>query len=267
MDHFNILIGGKLGDFLLGLYGAYGISKKLNKKARIYMIDIGWDFGIQNTYDGLYPILMQQEYIDGFEILTDYDLDPIQTPQQNSPIQVFNKTLLGEGYIVDDYLNSPLLYKKCWSDIYSNLFDFSIQAPNSWISVDEQYSGTQGKVLIHRKFSQERFNTEFPYEQIIDKYENNVIFVSTNVGDYEQFPFKDRIPFIKVNSLLEWYSMIHSCEMFVGNLTAPIVIAHSMDKMRIVELPNNIDAYHWMGEEKYSKNIFWFLNNDNHNLC
>jgi len=40
-----------------------------------------------------------------------------------------------------------------------------------------------------------------------------------------------------------------------------------MDKPRVIELPANdntflLDAYHCMGEEKYSNNVRWFLNND-----
>lgn len=262
----NVIIGGKLGDFLLGLYGAKGISDSTGKKINVYMVDIGWEFGIENTYNGLYPILVKQDYIADFQILTEYELDPIQTPQQNSPIKIFNKKLLDEGYIVDDYINSPLLYKSCWSEIYSDLFKFKIPKPNSWIKCDNTNEIAKGKVIIHRKYSQERFSSEFPYEDIIENYNGNVIFASTNVNDYEQFPHKEKIPFLKINTIEEWFSVINSCSMYVGNLTAPVVMAHSIDKLRIIELPNNVDAYHWIGETKYSDNLFWFLNRDLHTL-
>ena len=262
----NLLIGGKLGDFLLGLYGAKGISKSTNKKINVYMIDIGWEFGFENTYKGLYPILMQQSYIEDFQMLTEYELDPIQTPQQNSPIKIYNKKLLDEGYIVDDYINSPLLYKSCWSDIYSDLFKFKITKPNSWIEFNKINTEVKSKVIIHRKYAQERFNTEFPYEEIIETYKGDVLFASTNINDYEQFPYNNSIPFLKIHTVEEWFSVINACSMYVGNLTAPVVIAHSLDKLRIIELPNNIDAYHWMGEEKYSDKLFWFLNRHLHTL-
>jgi hypothetical protein len=262
----NLIIGGKLGDFLLGVYGAKGLSERTGEKINIYMIDIGWELGIENTYKGLYPVLMEQDYINDFQILTDYDLDPIQTPTKNSPIKVYNKKLLEEGYIVDDYINSPLLYKKCWSDIYSHMFQFSINKPNSWIIFNKNSELTKNKVLIHRKYSTERFNAEFPYEEIIERYDGNVVFASTNINDYEQFPYKNKIPFLKVNTIEEWFTFINSCSMYVGNLTAPVVMAHAIDKLRIIELPNNLDAYHWMDETKYSNNIFWFLNKHTHTL-
>ena len=43
-------------------------------------------------------------------------------------------------------------------------------------------------------------------------------------------------------------------------------MAHAIDKLRIIELPNLIDSAHCIGEERYSKNIHWYLNNNHHNL-
>jgi hypothetical protein len=265
MNNINILIGGKLGDFLLGVYGAQLLCRSKNIKANIYMIDIGWDFGIRPTYDALYPILKNQAYINDFQILTDYYLDPIQTPTQNSPIRVHNEKLNNEGYIVDDYLNSKLLYKNCWSDIYSDMYKTPPIIDNIWLEFDKIDSKFKNSVIIHRKFSTERFNNEFPYDQIINNYDS-VFFVSTNKNDYDQFPLKQNIEFIQVENLEQWFTIINSCSMYVGNLTAPVVIAQALNKLRIIELPFNEDAMHWMGEEKYSTNIKWFLNRNTHNL-
>ena len=265
MNNINILIGGKLGDFLLGVYSAQLLCKSKNVMVNIYMIDIGWEFGIQPTYDALYPILMDQEYINDFQILTDYYLDPIQTPKQNSPIQIFNEKLIKAGYIVDDYLNSKLLYKSCWTDLYSDMYNVSPILDNNWLKFNKIDSKFENSVIIHRKFSEERFNSKFPYEQIINNYES-VFFVSTNKNDYDQFQLKENIEFILIENLDQWFTIINSCSMYVGNLTAPVVIAQALNKLRIVELPFNEDAMHWIGEEKYSTNIKWFLNKNIHNL-
>ncbi len=264
MGTFNIIIGGKLGDFITALYGVCGLSNKLNKKANIYLIDIGWDFGIENTYKQLYPILMQQNYINDFQILTEYKIDPIQTMLQNSPPIVKNKKLLDEGYIVNDYINSPLLYKKCWSRIYSNLYDFQIIENLQWLNyqrVDPQYLDY---VIIHRKNVNNRFSYDFPYEQIINTY-NKVIFVSTNEDDYNSFSYKHLIDFKKVNNLDEIFLIINSCAMYVGNLTGPVVIARALNKPCIVELHQG-DANHWIGEEEINKNVNWYLSSTKHTL-
>ena len=240
----NVLIGGKLGDFLITLQGVKGLCKSRNVKANIFLIDIGWEFGFEKTYNDLYPI---------------------QTPNQNSPIKIYNSKLIEEGYIFDDYLNSPLLYKACWADIYADLFKYEPVHSGGWLSspkIDPTYTNT---VLIHRKFSPVRFSTEFPYDQVISE-NDSVIFASSNIKDYDEFPWKDKVPFIHVESLDQWFTLINSCAMYIGNLTAPVVIAQAMDKLRVVELPPNEDALHWIGEEKYTPKAKWFLNNHMNNL-
>lgn len=267
ISNINIIIGGKLGDFLLALYGVKGYCEANNKKATIYMVDIGWDFGITNTYEALKNIILGQTYINDFKILNkeDYYLDPIQTPIKNSPIVIYNKDILKEGYIFNDYLNSPFLYKKCWPIIFSNLYKFEIKKPTTWIKYDQIDNKFKNKIIIHRKYAPERFNNQFPYKLIINEYKD-VMFVSTSINDYEKFPYKNDIPFHQVTTIEEWFTIINSCSLFVGNLTAPIVIADSMEKLRIVELPLNEDLYHWVGAEQYSDTIKWFIDNQYHNL-
>jgi hypothetical protein len=261
----NIIIGGKLGDFLITLQGVKGLCKSRNVKANIFLIDIGWEFGFEKTYKDLYPILKSQSYIEDFQMLTDYSLNPIQNFSENSPIQVYNSKLIEEGYIVDDYLNAPLLYKACWAEIYADLFEYEPIHSGKWLTyskTDPIYANT---VVIHRKFSPGRFSTEFPYDQIISEYDS-VVFASTNVNDYNKFPWKDQVPFIQVENLDKWFTLINSCAMYVGNLTAPVVIAQALDKLRIVELASNLDVFHWMGEERYTSKAKWFLDNHTNNL-
>lgn len=265
MNNVNILIGGKLGDFLLGVYGGYLLCKYKNIKINIYMVDIGWEFGIEKTYESLYSIIMAQPYVNDFQILTDYYLNPIQIPSQHEPIKVFNKKLIEEGYIVDDYLSSPLLYKACWTDIYSNMYNVKPTINDVWLTFDKIDFNFKKSVVIHRRFNPERMNVEFPYQQIIDTYDS-IFFISFDENDYSQFEWKKNINFIKVENLIQWFTIINSCALYVGNLTGPTVIAHGLNKLRIIELPNVVDAYHWIGEEKYSTNMKWFLNDKLHNL-
>jgi len=266
-SNINFLIGGKLGDFIHALFAVRGLSDKLNCKVNVYMVDIGWDFGIENTFRELKPILLNQDYINSFEILKDYYLDPIQTPNKNSPIEVYDKDLLEQGYYcAGDYLNSSLLYKNCWSEIFSDLFNFKIKEKYKWIDYDFINHNTLDKVVIHRKFN-DFINKEFPYEEIIYNYgKENCVFISSNEHDYEVFPLKHLIPFYKIHTLHDWFSSINSASMVVSNLTGPAAIAHSLDKPRIIELTNRIDSFHCIGEDKYSKNLFYFINKNINNL-
>ena len=148
----NFVMGGKLGDLIQSLITVKGICNKSNKKANLYIFDIGWEFGINNVYKELYPIIIQQLYINSFKILTDYKLDAIQTPTQNSPIQIFNKNLIEEGYIdLGIYIRSPFLYKCCWSELYSKTFEFEIPSEINWLTYNQINDKLTDKVLIHRK--------------------------------------------------------------------------------------------------------------------
>ena len=257
----NFLMCGKLGDFLHAMFAVKHICQFKNIKADVYMYDIGWEFGIENTYAELKPILEQQDYINSLNILLEYEIDPIQNPNQNTPIRVKNKKILQEGYTdLGSYIRSPYLYRACWSDLYSKTFNFPINDEYKWITCDKINPDLEGKVLIQRKANVMR-NPTFPYELILKEYrEENTIFISSTENDYNEFPYKDRIDFYKVTTLNEWVTAINSASLVVANLSAPAVMAHAMDKPRIIELPYTVDAYHCMGEEKYSKNAYWFQN-------
>lgn len=259
----NFLMGGKLGDFLHAMFAV----KHLSSKANVYMYNIGWEFGIENTYAELAPILLQQEYIQSVSLLTEYTLDPIQTPTVNSPIQVYNKTLTTEGYVdLGRYIQSPWLYKICWSELYSNTFNFPLTHDAKWLTynrIDERFIG---KVLIHRRNNPIRLNPTFPFDEIIEQHKDNVVFVSSNETDYIAFPHHRLVPFERLSTLDEWFTAINSCGMLISNLTAPAVIGHALDVPRIIELPNTADAIHCIGEEKHSSNVHWYMSSELHNL-
>lgn len=258
---------GKLGDFLHAMLAVKCLSHHHNSKANVFLYDIGWEHGIETTFTELSPILLEQDYIQSVSILTEYELDPIQTPVQNTPIRVFNKKILTEGYIdLGSYIRSPWLFKTCWTELYSRTFGFDIPDDYKWITynhIDERFVN---KVIIHRRYNPVRLNHDFPYKQIMEEYKGNLVFAAVSENDYEKFPYKDGIPFIKLNTLHEMFTAVNSCEIVVSNLTGFAAVAHAMDKVRIIELPEiGHDAIHCMGEEKYSQNVFWYLNGQVHN--
>ena len=263
----NFIMGGKLGDFLHAMFAVKQICNSKKIKANIYMYDIGWEFGIKNTHSELLPIMLQQDYVNSFSILEECEIAAVQTPENNTPIKVLNEKILSEGFIdLGGYIRSPWLYKACWSELYSKTFDFPISSEYSWISYKKTNPELEGKVLIHRRNNQIRVNHDFPYSQILEEYKDRIIFISGNEKDYEAFEYKSNIPFMKMVTLDDWFTSINSCSMIVSNLSSPAVMAHALDKLRIIELPNLIDSAHCVGEEKYSNNIHWYINEQYNNL-
>lgn len=262
----NFIMGGKLGDFLHSMFAVKQMSERDGIKANVYMCDFGWEFGVETTHSELQPIMMKQDYMESFEILRECEIDPIQRPEQSTPIRVKNQKILSEGYVdLGSYIRSPWLYKACWSEIYAKTFGFQIQGDYAWIKWDVINPDLVGKVLIHRRYNPVRMNPEFPYDQIITEYGDRVVFISSSDKDYEEFNRKD-IPFLKVKTLEDWFTSVNSCDLIISNLSGPAVMAHALDKLRIIELLNIIDSRHCVGEEKYSNKVKWFISEDFHNL-
>lgn len=235
----NFLMRGKLGDFIQSLFALKNLCKQNNYKADLFMYDlpsgIGWERGIENTYAELYNIIISQEYVNSFSILEG---------------KVDNVIDLG------NFIKSPLLYRACWAEIFSNQFNFKIEKEYKWINYDNINPVLTDKILIHRR-SKYPINIHFPYEQLIKDNPGKIVFISTDEEDFIKFPWHKQIEFLKIETMNDWFTSINSCEIIISNISSPACIANALDAPRIIELPETIDAKHWMGEKNYSSNLFW----------
>lgn len=246
---------GKLGDFIQSLSALKRICESSGCVGNLYMYDdvrnIGWEHGVENTYAELYDILINQSYIESFSILNDF------TAVQE---------LKSQGYIdLGDFVNSPALYQAAWIEIFSNTFQFPIVGEYKWINhniIDPKF---ENKLLIHSK-SKYGFNKGFPYHGLLEENKGNIVFISTSENDYNLFPLKNEMDFYKIDTINDWYTSINSCGLFVSNISAPACIANSLDVKRIIDLPKMIDSIHWMYETKYTPNLFYYLDEERHNL-
>lgn len=246
---------GKLGDFIQSLSALKRICEYTGCTGNLYMYDdmrnIGWEHGIENTYAELYDILISQKYIESFSILDDFTM--VQELKSN-------------GYIdLGDFVKSPILYRNSWTEIFSNTFGFPIVGEYKWIEYDLIDNRFENKLLIHSR-SKYGFNELFPYKDLINQNKGNIIFISTSENDYNVFPYKDDIEFHKIDTMKDWYTSINSCGLFVSNISAPACIANSLDVRRIIDLPKIFDSIHWIYETKYTSNLFYYIDEERHNL-
>lgn len=256
----NFTINGKLGDFLHMMFAAKHICKKNQTKANIYLYHFGWEHGFERAFYELQDLVLSQSFVNSFQMLKDYKM---LNNHSSGPIEVFDPNLLKEGYThLEDFMRSPDLYHYCWSEIFSRKFNFSINEEYKWIEFNKTNPDFEGKVIINRRHNPSRLNPDFPYEEFLSNYKNNIIFIASEYKDYENFPYKHLCDYHEIKTIDEWFTIINSSGLYIGNLSGPTSIASSLDKIRIVELPHTADIYHWMGEEKYSKNIGWFVNNN-----
>jgi hypothetical protein len=92
----------------------------------------------------------------------------------------------------------------------------------------------------------------------IDKYnDERAIFVG-NEQEYNAFGYQ--MDFYHPDDLFEHFEIINSCKFFIGNQSAPLAMAHSVDVPRLAIL-NKTDEIHYIGEEKFSRN-FSYISED-----
>lgn len=236
----NFVCGGLLGDFIQCLFAVKQICEVKNEKANLYITnqpEHGGDkfkYTIDIVYEELLPILIKQNYIQNFEIY------------QNQTKDFIN---------LNNFRKSPLLYKNNWTEFLQSSFDFSYKPPYKWISIESSDSKFKDKILIHRSMKVQRQTPNFPFQKLIDKYGDKLVFISNEPKEYDSFPFKSQIPFHRVNNLSELFIAINSCEFFIGNQSSPYTIASSIDKTRVLELGDCPDKFSSIGENKYSTQI------------
>jgi hypothetical protein len=260
----NFTACGKLGDFIQMMYALKNICLTRNVKADLYLyhLDGGFELGTDTAYRELYNIISSQSYINSFNMLEGIEVTKTDTWPYRE-LKVYEPKLVEEGYThLEDLFRSPLLYKSCWAEILSDTFGFENKKPYQWLQFDKTNPDFLGKVLINRRYgnpANPKINKDFPYEEVMKAYPGQIIFIGTEIKDYDLFPYKDECEFRQIGDIDDWFTTINSAALYIGNLSGPSHIASALDKKRIIELPMNIDLCHWVGEEKYSDNLGWFI--------
>lgn len=239
---YNYICQGKLGDLVHCLYGIFLVYETEGVKGNLYITDKDHKFSrnLHDTFTELVPVLEKLPYLNSFSILND-DI---------------------QGIDLAKFRSSPKLYKSNWCNIISSLVN-KPEIPKPWINLNVKENNL---ILVHRSISQE---TSFPWENLLKK--NRCFFITCNDNEYKNFKYKHLLSPIICNNLKELFEMIAGCKYFIGNQSSPLAVACAMHKPYLAELFHNMDAIHYINENKNNKNFNWFLmkySNDNINeIC
>lgn len=247
MKEINFISCGLLGDFFHCLSVVKHICQRDNAKANIYLSgNVGkysgdyWRFSVEKAHEDLINIVSAQPYVNKFEVVPDN----------------FNQPFIN----LNSWRHFKNLYYITWSDLLSNCYSFGMSNPYKWITIDKIDSEIKDKIVIHH--STKRYNTSFDWNSVFSNANEEFVFVTYSMDEWDQFPFKnDRLKLKLVSTLEEMSVAINSCKLFIGNQSAPLALASALDVNRIAEL-FHAESQFYMGENKYSENISWFLNND-----
>ncbi len=246
LDTLDFIAGGMMGDFIHSLYVVKNICEKRGIKANLYLTDQGdkWKRGLLTAHADLEALVMAQPYINRFR--TGFgDLDPARSINLSNWRQAVANTHSETGK-----------YDKCWSDMLAQYYGFEVPEKNRWLRVDSIHSDVS--VVIHR--SKHHHNTAFPWTNIIHSIQREIIFLTCDASEWDAFPFKNvKIKPVVVSTIHDMSMVMASGTFFIGNQSAPFALASALDVPRLCELDPD-PAPFYMGEEKYSKNISWWLN-------
>ena len=213
------LIGGKFGDFIQTLSV---INEKFydtgGRKGIIYLSERGDTFinGLITTYNDTYDIIIKQYYIHDFKIYNN-DLD----------------------CVVDlcAWRTNPNLFNQNIYYTYSQTYNIE-WGKRKWLTVpfDEKW---KNKIIINT--TNYRWSNTIDYKKLKELYKDDLIFIYSDESHKDFFKANANIDteYYRFNTFLELTTIINSCKLFIGGLSAPLAIAHALHKNRICGLCDN----------------------------
>jgi len=224
--------GGLLGDFIQSLSVVCENFCNTGRKGIILISNKGdtFRYGLENTYNDTYSTIIKQKYVQDYKLFG------------------------GENYDIDltIWRNIPDLFNNNWHYNYTNVYNID-WGKHKWIEVENDPKWNN-KVLINTT------NYRWPlldFNLLYDKYKGDLIYISSDIQQYAFFCEKTKlnIEYYNITNFEELCSAISSCKLFVGSLSSPLSIAHSMNVNRICGLYGGFDDSLNLNLDKIWNNI------------
>jgi len=234
----SYLGGGKLGDFIYGLSICKYNYEISGYKAIIYISERGdfFETSLEVTYNSLYPILMNQDWCEDFKI--------------------YNNEIIDVDLV--KFRQSKLLYNNTFLEIFFNDF-LKINPPKNfhWIK-HEKNQLFKDSLIINRSKKYFHNSSIKEYSKIIEQFQKSY-FIYFDKSQFEVFPLKEYCIPYHVKNLYEFFTIINSSKLFIGNQTGSTAMASSLNVNRITELDGSIDSNFFYNDVKYYDNFKYFL--------
>lgn len=212
------LIGGMFGDFIQSLSVICEKYYETGRKGILYISERGdiFRYGLENTYNDTYSVIVSQKYIQDFKIYN------------NEPFEID----------LTSWRYNPNLFGQSWYDTYKQTYNIE-WGKRQWINApyDEKW---KDKIIINTTSYRWPCNIEF--KKLKKLYPDDIVFVSADKNEYDFFKnmVQIDIEYHNPSDFLELATIIGSCKLFAGSLSAPLAIANALHKDRICGLTNNI---------------------------
>jgi len=221
MDHYNFLMGAKVGDLFHSLIAPAYMHLVDGKKSNFYVTEAfdKFETSLDRTIEELKPIMAFQPYINSFEKFRngihkpDFDLNHFRF--ENVGGNHANITfLLAMKYFQS--VSIPYNFQYLYSPVLEEYKDY---------------------LIISRKPNRTEWNdfVENQYKHVMSQFDKK-LFVSFNGKDYEDFPLKDQVDLLIVEELYDFIKIVNSCKLFIANCSGPLCFASALNANRIGEV-------------------------------
>lgn len=232
-DPFIYVCTGMLGDLVHQLSVIYEKFRETGKKGKLYLYGAEFSTGLMNTYNDTYDIIVSQNYMDSYYMVEE------------------GVQLSSYDYNLSEWRYSNLLYKTNWNNIYNSLYNIK-WASHKWLNLPIDDTWKDMVVISSSIF---RFIPSINYNKIYETYKEKLIYVTQNVNEYYHFISRVGIdiPLYTPATLQEYWTILNSCEKYIGNLSSPLAVRIALykpaeilidkshtDSIHMLELQNNI---------------------------
>lgn len=230
----SYILGGLFGDFIQCLSIVNEKFYETGRKGIVYISTRGDGFtnGLENTFKDTYDIIMKQPYVHEYKLFQDEPIDMDLTT----------------------WRKNPRFYHQSTYELF--LHTYGIEwGKRKWLHVpiDERW---KNKVMLNT--THYRWPTELDFTRLHD-YSDELLFISAKKEEHTFFEenAKVHVEYHQVTSFVELVTMIQSCKLFIGSLSAPLSIAHALHKDRVCGLPTRT----WRpGDCRMNEGLFLFHN-------
>jgi hypothetical protein len=211
--------GGLLGDFIQSLSVVCENFYNSGRKGIIYISNRGDPFrnGLEQTYNDTYSTIIKQKYVNDYKIH------------------------MGEPYFIDltAWRHLRNLNHNNWHHNYTMLYNID-WGKHKWMDV-EYNDKWKNKIVVNT--TERRWPIFLDFTLLYHKYKDDLIYISSDIHEYNIFCQKTnlQIEYYNITDFAELCSAIGSCKLFVGNLSAPLSIAHALNTNRICALVGGWD--------------------------
>ena len=242
------LSGGFLGDFIYQLSIVNENYLLAGRKGNVFLSDKsqvdwseGWKYGIEKAYNDLKEIVLDQEYINSFNI--------------------YNKEWFFEYTHLSKWRQSSLLLKTDMYELFKSTYNVE-WGWHKWLSLPKinDYSD----IILLSTVASHRCNPLFDYESL-KRYNKQICFATTDYAEYVYFKelTKSKFEAIIFDNLKDYWIAINSCYLFVSSFGSFLCAANAMHQNTLAIIPY---AECSILLPKDFINLKWFKNYTEHNL-